>query len=136
MRLTGKPLALGWDVGVCFHVSGGPKLCRSGTGRIYRPGRGGISPGLPAKELLLGFPDLVPDLVVEVVSPNYTAGTVQGKLEDWLGAGASLVWIVYPYTRSVAVYLSLDQGSIVTHGDKLEGGLVLPGFSCPVSELF
>ena len=34
------------------------------------------------------------------------------------------------------VSVAEDQGSIVTHRDKLEGGLVLPGFSCPGSKLF
>jgi Uma2 family endonuclease len=91
---------------------------------------------LPAEDLLVGFPDLAPDLVVEVVSPSDTAGAVQAKLEDWLGSGSSLVWIVYPDTRSVAVYRSLDQVSILVQGDILDGGPVLPGFSCPVSELF
>ena len=90
---------------------------------------------MPAEKLLSGFPNLVPDLVVEVVSSSDTAGAVQAKLEDWLGVGASRVWIVYPDTRAVAVYLSLAQVSIVTHRDKPEGG-ALPGFSCPVSELF
>jgi Uma2 family endonuclease len=91
---------------------------------------------LPAGDQLVGFPDLAPDLVAEVVSPGDSAGAVQAKLEDWLGSGSSLVWIVYPDTRSVAVYRSLDQVSILTSGDSLEGGAVLPGFSCPVSELF
>lgn len=36
---------------------------------------------MPAEELLLGFPDLVQYLVVEVVSPSDTAGAVQAKLE-------------------------------------------------------
>lgn len=91
---------------------------------------------LPAADLLVGFPDLVPDLVVEVVSPSDTAGAVQARLEDWLKAGASLVWIVYPDTRSVAVYQSLDQVAVLTQGDILDGDPLLPGFSCPVSELF
>ena len=34
------------------------------------------------------------------------------------------------------VSVAEDQGSIVTHRDKLEGGLVLPSFSCPGSKLF
>lgn len=37
---------------------------------------------LPAKDLMVGFPDLVPDLVVEVVSPSDSAGAVKAKLED------------------------------------------------------
>lgn len=81
---------------------------------------------LPAVGLMAGFPDLAPDLVVEVVSPGDSAGAVQAKLEDWLNSGASLVWVVYPDTRSVAVYRSLDQVSILTSGDSLEGARCYP----------
>ena len=38
----------------------------------------------------------VPDLVVEVISPNDNAEEVAEKIQDWLGAGVKLVWEVYP----------------------------------------
>ena len=91
---------------------------------------------LPSEEQLVGFPDLVPDLVVEVVSPSDTAGRVQAKVEDWLRAGPRLVWVAYPDTRSVVVYRSLDEVGVLGPEDILPGEPVLPGFSCPVADLF
>ncbi|MBC8231538.1 Uma2 family endonuclease [bacterium] len=41
-----------------------------------------------------GYFELVPDLVVEVVSPNDTARKVREKVNDWLDAGVRLVWVV------------------------------------------
>src|SRR3954447_8935331 len=47
-----------------------------------------------------GYPEMAPELVVEVVSPNDAASEIQAKVEEWLGAGAQLVWVLYPANRS------------------------------------
>ena len=91
---------------------------------------------LPAGDLPVGFPDLVPDLVVEVISPGTSAAEMQAKVETWLRAGVPLVWVFYPGTRSVAVYRGWQDAQILTDEDMLTGDPVLPGFSCPVKELF
>lgn len=77
-----------------------------------------------------------PDLAVEVVSPGDTKKEVAGKVEDWLAAGASAVWIVNPKRRTVTVYR--QQGETITLGetDELDGQDVVPGFRCNVSEIF
>ena len=77
-----------------------------------------------------------PDLAVEVVSPSESVEEVQAKLLDYLLAGTQMVWIVYPLTRTITVYHSLDQSQVLTQNDTLEGGAVLPGFSIPVAEIF
>ena len=82
------------------------------------------------------FLEVAPDLVVEVVSPSDTAGDVQAKLEERLRNSAHLVWMVYPDTRSVAVYRALDDVRILTNEDQLSGDPVLPDFSCPVRDIF
>lgn len=82
------------------------------------------------------FPDLAPDLVVEVVSPSDTAAAVEEKVQDWLRAGVRMVWVVYPATRSVMVYRSLSEVKVLTEDAVLEGGDVLPGFTYPLREVF
>jgi Uma2 family endonuclease len=47
-----------------------------------------------------------PLLAVEVVSPSNTAKDTQLKVTDYLEAGALEVWLVYPDTRTVYVYLA------------------------------
>ncbi len=91
-----------------------------------------LSPeGAPA-----GFSDTIPDLVVEVVSPNDRAGQVQEKIEQWIEHGVKLVWLVYPECRSITVYRSLSDVRVLHEADQLTGEPVLPEFSCPVAEIF
>ena len=90
----------------------------------------------PAGELPIGFPELAPDLAVEVLSPSDTAREVEDKVEDWLQAGTRLVWVIDPATRSARVYRSLEELQELSEDDSLDGGDVLPGFACNIRELF
>jgi Uma2 family endonuclease len=80
-----------------------------------------------------GYPELPPDLAVEIVSPSDSLQSILEKVEEYLRAGVRLVWVVYERSKSVTVYpseVTLDEE------DSLEGGDVLPGFSVQVSALF
>ncbi len=90
---------------------------------------------LPSGGLPAGYLEMAPDLAVEVVSPGDSAADVQERIEDWLRAGTRLVWVVYPKTRAVAVYQPGGEARILSSGDVLDGGAVLPGFSAPVSAI-
>lgn len=91
---------------------------------------------LPVGPLPLGYPDLVPDLVVEVVSPSDTATEVHERMQEWLRLGARLAWLAYPRTRSVAVYRPGGDFRLLGPEDMIDGGDVLPGFQCRVSDFF
>ena len=91
---------------------------------------------LPEGRLPRGYLRLSPDLVVEVVSPSDTASEVRDKIRAWLDAGSRLAWVVYPETRSVTVYRSMDDVRILVPNDTLDGAPVLDGFSIRVLELF
>ena len=83
-----------------------------------------------------GYSEVVPDLVVEIASPSDSRRSVNDKARMWHSSGVRLVWAAYPDTRSVDVHL--EDGSIMTlnENDALDGGDVLPGFTCPVSDMF
>lgn len=81
----------------------------------------------------VGFFEGAPDLAVEVVSPGNTSEEIERKADAFLAAGASVVWIVNPETRRVVVHPDRE---VLRDDDVLEGGNVLPGFSCPVRRLF
>ena len=83
-----------------------------------------------------GFIQVMPDLVVEVVSPGDRQREVSEKIEEWLRAGVRLVWVIYPVTRSGDVYRSLDDVSHLSEHDVLDGEDVVPGFACRLGELF
>jgi Uma2 family endonuclease len=83
----------------------------------------------------LGFPDLAPDLVVEVLSPGDRPGDILAKVADWLSAGTRLVWVVDPLRRVARVYRQDGSETIVTADRALEGEDVLPGFACPLEKI-
>jgi len=83
-----------------------------------------------------GFAHFAPDLVVEVISPGDRAGEVLAKVADWLSAGTRLVWVLDPARRVARVYRDDGTEQILTADESLDGGDVVPGFSCPVGEIF
>lgn len=83
-----------------------------------------------------GFLRVVPDLVVEVVSPSDRARYVSDKVLEYLEAGVRLVWLVEPIRQTVTVYAADRTARVLRVGDTLDGGEVLPGFSLPLAELF
>jgi len=88
-----------------------------------------------------GFPhapiaDLVPDLVVDVLTPGNTSGEVQRKLRDYFRAGVHLVWVVQPRTRTAERYDAPDRKRRVGRTGSLDGGDLLPGFNLSLPELF
>ena len=91
---------------------------------------------MPANGLPAGFVPLAPDLVVEVISPSESSDEIQDKVVAYLAAGTRMLWVVFPRTRTVTVYRSLQNARILTAEDTLGGEDVVPGFECRVSEIF
>ncbi|NDJ76442.1 MAG: Uma2 family endonuclease [Chloroflexi bacterium] len=77
-----------------------------------------------------------PDLAVEVVSPHDRASDIHDKVMDFLHAGTQLVWVVYPASRTVAIYQPDASARILHADDTLDGEEVLPGFALPVRDAF
>ncbi len=91
---------------------------------------------LPLGEDVSGYAEIVPDLVVEVRSPSDSRREVNDKARMWLSHGVRLVWVVHPDTRTVDVHLAEGDVSTVGGDGDLDGGDVLPGFSCALSDIF
>ena len=91
---------------------------------------------LPPDVRITGYAEVPPDLVVEIVSPSDTRRAVRDKARMWLRYGVALVWVVQPDTRTVDVHA--PGRAVVTHTgtDTLDGSEVLPGFTCPISDIF
>lgn len=80
---------------------------------------------------------LVPDLAVEVVSPNDIYTHVDEKVDRYLSDGVRLVWVMNPRTASVRVHTgSTIQSARLTEEHTLDGGDLLPGFQLPIKEIF
>ena len=90
---------------------------------------------LPLDVKIRGFYEVVPDLVVEVVSPNDRPREIADKVAMWLSHGVRLVWAVYPRpARSSSIHRKARSSS-TPKDDELDGGVVLPDFRCLVRDI-
>jgi len=91
----------------------------------------------PRSQVGTDLPPVPPDLAVEVVSPRNRPGELLKKISEYLAAGVSLVWVVYPKQRCVAIYRPDEAAPSVLYEDQvLENLPELPGFRCAVAEFF
>ncbi len=82
------------------------------------------------------IPQVVPDLVVEVLSRGNTSKEMARKLDEYFRAGVRVVWYVDPKRRTVRVYAGRDRSVLLHEDQSLDGGEVLPGFSLSIREWF
>ena len=83
-----------------------------------------------------GYARMTPDLVAEIVSPGDRPGELLSKVGDWLDAGTPLVWVIDPARREGRVHRADGSVAIVPADGMLDGEEVLPGFRCPLGEVF
>ena len=77
-----------------------------------------------------------PDLAVEVVSPTDKHYDVTKKALAYLKAGTRLIWVIEPVAKTVMIYRSETDFTLLTCKDTLTGEDVVEGFTCPVVQLF
>ena len=123
-------LGQGFGAETGFKIASDPDTVRAPDIAFVRRER------IPPTGIPQNFWPIAPDLVVEVVSPGDTFEEVEDKVEQWLAAGTSAVWVVNPKRRSVSVYRSMTDMTRLSEADELDGGDVVPGFRCKVSEIF
>jgi len=91
---------------------------------------------MPLDAEMACYADGGPDLCVEVLSPSNTRRQMREKIVEYFSSGSKLVWLVDPDDRSVTVYEKPDEGRMLHQGTVIDGGDVLPDFSCPVADFF
>jgi Uma2 family endonuclease len=90
-------------------------------------------PPLEARQHIM---EVIPDLVVEILSKSDTIEEISDKIDDWLHAGVQMLWVVDPFRRTVTIYQPGRDPSLLGEHGTLEGDPVVPGFRCPVAEMF
>jgi Uma2 family endonuclease len=87
------------------------------------------------KEIPVGYFELSPDLIVEILSPSNTTKQILKKLREYFAKGVRLVWVISPEDRTLAVYRQADEGRLLHETATVTGEDILPGFECRVSDL-
>ena len=83
-----------------------------------------------------GFFPAAPDLAVEVLSPDDSAGEVLHKVQQWLDAGTISVWIVDPERERFVVYRKDQPTRVLEKSDDVTDEQLLPGLRLKLSEVF
>jgi Uma2 family endonuclease len=83
-----------------------------------------------------GYFRIVPDLAVEVISPNDRYTEVAEKIAEWLAHGVRLVFVVDPRRQTVDVHRPGQPLGTLGIDDTLDGEDVVPGWSLAVRDLF
>ena len=103
--------------------------------RVVKPDIAFVSTERLSEDKLKGYAD-APDLAIEIVSPTDKHYDVTDKALAYLKAGTRLVWVIEPIMKTVMTYRSKTDFTLLNYEDTLTGEDVVPGFSCPVAELF
>lgn len=113
-----------------FHLASRPDTVREPDVAFVRADR------IPASGVPDGFWPGPADLAVEIRSPGDRRPEIAAKVNEYLGRVVRLVWVVDPRARTIAVHQP-DQPQIILEGNAtLDGGSVVPGFSCPLESIF
>jgi Uma2 family endonuclease len=118
------------------HVFDGQTGFRFPAGNLRSPDIAFVARERLPEGVPLGFLHTAPDLAVEVLSPTDRAGDIAHKVAEYLSVGVRLLWVVDVETASGVVYRPGAPPRTVRAPGALDGEDVLPGFSCPLADLF
>jgi Uma2 family endonuclease len=128
--LRSNPIGYGYAAESGFRLSRDPDTVLAPDAAFVR------SDKIPPDDQQDGFWEVVPDLVVEVVSPSDTVGYLVDKVAAYLDAGVEVVLTIDPKRLTLSVHTQDGISRTLRKNDILELPDVLPGFSLPISEIF
>jgi Uma2 family endonuclease len=91
---------------------------------------------LPPKVSPEDYLETIPELIVEIRSKNDTIAYLDRKVSDYLKAGARVVWIVDPGTKTVVEHRPIAAPKTLDIADVLTCDDIIPGFQLSLAELF
>lgn len=123
-------------LGIVWPADNGYQCFPHDRGLVRKPDVSFIRRGrLPGDVSPKGWIKIVPDLVVEIVSPGDTAEDLEEKLRDYHQAGVPLIWVVYPKTRKARIFRNDGPPTELEEDGILTGEEILSGFHCPLREI-
>ncbi len=82
------------------------------------------------------FSHVVPDFVIELLSPSDNLADIQSKMEEYIENGVRLGWLIDPQERKVHVYRAGGAVEILDDPEKVSGEDVLQGFELNVRQIW
>ena len=88
------------------------------------------------RQELRKFPHLVPEFVVEILSPSDRLKAAQKKMRQWADNGVQLGWLIDGDNQNVYVYRGNSKPRIVRKADSIAGEGPVEGFVLPLAEIW
>ena len=82
------------------------------------------------------FTKVVPDFVIELLSPTDSLFATREKMEEYITNGVLLGWLIDPEKKTVYVYRANGEIEVLKDPEKVLGENVLPGFELNVREIW
>ena len=79
---------------------------------------------------------VAPMLAIEVLSESNTVAEIAKKLVELFASGTTLAWVIDPKKRTAKVYAAATKFTTLNEAGVLDGAGVVPGFLCPLADLF
>jgi Uma2 family endonuclease len=83
------------------------------------------------------FPRVVPEFIVEVMSPSDRLKAAKAKMSDWMADGVELGWLIDGDNRTVYIYRAgQNEPEVSTGASKLNGDGPIQGFQVDLKEIW
>jgi Uma2 family endonuclease len=92
--------------------------------------------GSVPKRDLKQFPRLVPEFVIEVLSPSDRLAAAKKKMSLWASNGVELGWLIDGDNRNLYVYRGNAEPRVVTNADNIAGEGPVDGFVLPLGPIW
>ncbi|MGK7893919.1 MAG: Uma2 family endonuclease [Xenococcus sp. (in: cyanobacteria)] len=87
-----------------------------------------------------GFPPIVPDFVIELVSPsdlkNQRYQDLQYKMQEYIDNGVKLGWLIEPKSKTVEMYRQDQLPEVLDNPKSLSGENILASFILDLTNIF
>ncbi|MDJ0899352.1 MAG: Uma2 family endonuclease [Xenococcus sp. MO_188.B8] len=87
-----------------------------------------------------GFPPIVPDFVIELVSPsdltNQRYHDLQSKMQEYMDNGVKLGWLIEPKSKTVEIHRQNQLPEVLDNPQSLSREDILPGFILDLTNIF
>ncbi|NCJ06540.1 Uma2 family endonuclease [Synechococcales cyanobacterium C] len=91
--------------------------------------------GLTAPEQA-SFAPICPDFVIELRSASDALPDLQAKMQEYIGNGASLGWLIDRIHQTVHIYRPHQMPQVLNHPDMISADPDLPGFTLPLAKIW
>ena len=79
---------------------------------------------------------MVPEFVIEVMSPSDRLAAAKKKMRRWAANGVELGWLIDAENRRVYLYRGSAEPRVVTNADSIAGEGPVDGFVLPLGEIW